>query len=229
MIVIDHVTKVYDGVVPCRALDDISISIAPGTLNIIVGPSGSGKTTLLNLIGGLDKPTEGKIQVNGKSIDSLNSREMAKYRNQDVGFIFQSHHLLPEFTVRENILLPYRISRKETTPEFWEYYKFLITTIGIDEYQHSKIFELSGGQQQRVAIARALINRPNIVLADEPGSNLDTKLTRSIFDLLVDLNQKLGCTILLITHKDNLHIKYSKLFEIQDGVLLSEIETEVVL
>ncbi len=183
-------------------LDDITLTIESGQSAAFVGPSGSGKTTLLNLIGGLDKPSAGKVCINRTNLASLREGELARLRNTQIGFVFQLHYLLPQCTVLENILLP-TLAKKQTRLEKNHARKRaveLLEKVGLEKYQDSRPGQLSGGQRQRVAVARALINQPQLLLADEPTGSLDADTAEQIAALLLELNQTEQVTLIVATH-----------------------------
>lgn len=217
IISLEKVTKFYGTTVPQQVLFDVDLAIEPKTFNSIIGQSGSGKSTLLNIIGTLDKPTSGKININGVDTSTLSKNNLAKLRNQDIGFIFQFHFLLPEFTVFENILMPYKISHNKVPDEIVVRAEELMNTVGITKIRNNKATAISGGQAQRTAIARALINNPKIILADEPTGNLDSASTESVYKLLRSLNDTYGTTFVVITHNPNVAEKTDRIIEIKDG------------
>ncbi len=209
-------SKVYKmGEVELRALSNLNLDIAPNQFCLIMGPSGSGKSTLLNLIGGLDRPTAGKILVGSQSIDELDENKLALYRRKKVGFIFQSFNLIPSMSALENVAFPLRFSgasrrhRRQLAME-------LLERVHLEDWATHKPTELSGGQQQRVAIARALINQPQLILADEPTGNLDTASGDSIMQLLVDLHRE-GATIIVVSHDHRIIHFASQVVHILDG------------
>lgn len=191
-----------------KALDGINISISKGDFISISGRSGSGKSTLLNILAGLEKPTAGKITIDSNSIENMSERQSIRFRRENIGFIFQSYNLLPQYTALENVSLPLilkGIGQKERTEMAIE----IMEKVGIETHMNHKPNEMSGGQQQRVGIARALITSPRIVLADEPTGNLDTKTSMEVMELLVKLFQEKGTTFLLVSH-DKITQKYTK-------------------
>lgn len=190
----------------------------------ITGPSGSGKSTLLNLIGTLDKPSEGKVTVCGVDIKTLSGNDLADFRRQYIGFIFQLFHLLPTLTALENVMLPLLPYRQELEVDLARHAEGLLETVGlVDRLQHLP-GQLSGGEQQRVAIARALVNRPKLILADEPTGNLDSKSSKKILHLLRHLNQSLGLTVILVTHDSKLAKEYSDdRLHLKDGQLVNSV------
>ncbi|MEJ2105374.1 MAG: ABC transporter ATP-binding protein [Ignavibacteriaceae bacterium] len=199
-----------------EVLKGISIEILAGKITIIVGASGAGKSTLLHLLGGLDRPDSGEVIYDGKDIFKLSEERLAKFRNKNVGFVFQFHHLLPEFTAIENIIIPQIIngtsfhSAKENSLK-------LLQLVGLTERLEHKPAELSGGEQQRVAVARALANNPKIIFADEPTGNLDSVNSEEVHKLIVDLKENLGMTFVIVTHNSSLVKLADLLYEIKDG------------
>lgn len=201
------------------ALDDVSFSVNKGEFVAIVGASGSGKSTLLHLIGGVDKPTSGKVYINGTDIYSLNNDNLAIFRRRQVGLIYQFYNLIPILNVKENITLPCDLDgQKVDTKRLNE----LIYILGLEKRLEHLPNELSGGQQQRVSIGRAMINNPSIVLADEPTGNLDSKASKEIIDLLKVSNKKYKQTLIVITHDENIALEADRILTIQDGKLISD-------
>jgi lipoprotein-releasing system ATP-binding protein len=186
-----------------QALDGVSFSLDAGDISVILGPSGSGKSTLLTLLGGLSRPTFGKVFYKGKSLYEMSASELAHLRNQVFGFVFQFHHLMPELTALENVMLPGRISRQDPE-DCRKRAEKLLGHVGLSARMDHQPGELSGGEQQRVAVCRALMNGPEIILADEPTGNLDAKTAEGIHDVLWDLCQKEGRTLIVVTHYEPL-------------------------
>lgn len=219
----DKLCKRYqEGKVQTDVLHDVSFSINTGELMAIVGSSGSGKSTLLHLLGGLDTPTSGDVIFNGKAMSSMSSATKAELRNRELGFIYQFHHLLPDFTAMENVAMPLLIGKKhpdETKQRALE----MLKAVGLDHRSNHRPSELSGGERQRVAIARALVNNPRLVLADEPTGNLDARNADSIFELLGELNVRQGTAFLVVTHDLQLARRMSRQLEMRDGRLTSEL------
>ncbi len=201
------------------ALDNVSFSVNKGEFVAIVGASGSGKSTLLHLIGGVDKPTSGKVYINGTDIYSLNNDNLAIFRRRQVGLIYQFYNLIPILNVKENITLPCDLDGQKVDEKRL---KELLYILGLEKRVNHLPNELSGGQQQRVSIGRAMINTPSIVLADEPTGNLDSKASREIIDLLKVSNQKYNQTIIVITHDENIALEADRIIMIQDGKLISD-------
>lgn len=199
-----------------HVLRGVDVSVRVGEIISIVGASGTGKTTFLNLIGTLDRPTGGTVLYDGVDIFKLTDGELANFRNRDLGFIFQFHHLLPEFSAIENVMMPALISGKNRK-EAQEIAAELLKTVGLKGRELHKPSELSGGEQQRVAVARALMNNPKIVLADEPTGNLDRKTGEAIHELLWKLNLELNQTFIIVTHNESLAQKADKIIRLIDG------------
>jgi len=213
-----QVKKVYEqGDIKVEALRGIDLEIEKGEFTTVFGPSGSGKTTMLNLIGALDKPTDGTVRVNGDSIGELNKNELALLRRNHIGFIFQSYNLIPVLSAFENISFALRIARKNSKSEEKEKILDLLKAVGLEGLEDRKPAELSGGQKQRVAIARALIKEPKLVLADEPTANLDSDTSHEVLKIMLKMNQELNTTFIFSTH-DPLVMDYAtRLLELRDG------------
>lgn len=199
------------------ALNDVSLSIEGGEYVAIIGPSGSGKTTLLNIIGGIDKATKGEIIVNDTSITKLSSDKLAIFRRRNIGIVYQSYNLLPVLTARENILMPTWLDGKGLD---MEYFNEIINTLGIKDRLDHYPSQLSGGQQQRVSIARALINKPSIILTDEPTGNLDSENSKEIIELLRYSAKKFRQTLIIITHDLEVAGKADRIIKIKDGKII---------
>jgi lipoprotein-releasing system ATP-binding protein len=212
-----NVNKFYYTAVATQVLFDINLKFKEGTFNAIVGPSGSGKSTLMNILGTLDKATSGDVYIAGKKTDEMTRDELAILRNSSIGFVFQFHYLLPEYTALENVLMPYQISKQKITNEVKKRAVDLMKFIGIEEVKDNLATKMSGGQQQRTAIARALMNNPKILLADEPTGNLDTEATDKVYNLFRDINEEFGNTIIVITHERRIAEKTDRIIEIRDG------------
>jgi putative ABC transport system ATP-binding protein len=210
-----------------RALDGINLTIEENTFTVVMGPSGSGKSTLLYLLGGLDRPTNGRILVNSQEINALDENALAIYRRRTVGFIFQSFNLVQSFTALDNVSFPLRfakVSRRQRNQQGAE----LLNRVGLSDRAQHNPTELSGGQQQRVAIARALVNNPKIILADEPTGNLDTASGSSIMRLLSELHQS-GRTIMVVTHDQRMKSFATHILYLLDGKIVSEAEYNAAL
>lgn len=201
-------------------LKGITLKIEPGRAIVIVGPSGCGKSTLLNIIGGLDHATSGQVLFDGRDLAKLNDDDLARIRNREIGFVFQLHHLLPQCTVLENVLVPTLAGRNGAPgPALRERAKTLLARVGLADRMSHRPGELSGGQRQRVAVARALINQPKLLLADEPTGSLDEESSRSIADLLAELNRDEGVTLVVVTHSRELASRIGHVMELRGGVL----------
>lgn len=219
MIKLSHVWKEYqlDQELIFSALKDVSLIIKDGELCSIIGPSGSGKSTLMHVIGLLDQPTKGIIEINGKDISKLNDDAISTLRSEFVGFVFQQFNLINKLTVLENILLPTIYARKKMDYDIEEYAHSLTERFGLKEKERSYPNKISGGQQQRVAIARALMMKPKLILADEPTGNLDTKTGQEILALLQELNKKEKMTVVIVTHDKSVAEKTNRHITIIDG------------
>ena len=217
VIELKHINKIYGEAVKTQVLYELNLAIQEGTFNSIIGQSGSGKSTLLNIVGTLDQPTEGEVYINGKRTDQMNKEELAVLRNETMGFIFQFHYLLPEFTAYENVLMPYKILHGKVTKEAELRAHELMDLVGLEKVKNNLATNMSGGQQQRTAIARALMNNPKIILADEPTGNLDSDTTETIYNLLRDINEKMNTTFVIITHDRRIAEKADRIIEIKDG------------
>jgi len=203
-----------------EVLKDIHLELKSGGILSIVGASGAGKSTLLHIIGALDRPTNGIYYYKDKNIFTYSERRLAKFRNQTIGFVFQFHHLLPEFTALENTMIPLMILGKRDKGEIMDKARNLLVEVGLGDRASHKPSELSGGEQQRVAIARALVNDPEVLLADEPTGNLDTKTSDIIFDLMTRLNNQRGMSMILVTHNLELAKRTNLKLRLQDGIIL---------
>lgn len=218
MIQIENLTKSFGNL---QVLKGVSLSIKKGEVISIVGPSGAGKTTLLQLIGTLDRPSGGSIRFNGEELGKMSESRLATFRNRHIGFVFQFHQLLPEFTALENIIIPALIAgrkRKEAEAEAME----LLRIMGIEQRAQHKPSEMSGGENQRVAVARALINRPDVILADEPSGSLDSHNKEELHRLFFDLRDKLGQTFIIVTHDESLAAFTDRTIRMVDGVIETE-------
>jgi putative ABC transport system ATP-binding protein len=204
------------GDVEVEVLRDINLNIEKGDFVSIMGPSGSGKSTLLHLLGGLDKPTSGKIMINGREMSDMKDGEESRLRRQEIGFIFQFYNLIPNLNVEENIMLPILLDGKKLK-EYKKELDEILEIVGLSERRRHTPRELSGGQQQRVAIARALINQPDIILADEPIGNLDTKTGMEVMKLLAEINREKGKTIIQVTHSKESANYGQRIINVRDG------------
>ena len=218
-----NITKTYGTKIKTQVLFGIDLEFKKGSFNSIIGQSGSGKSTLLNILGTLDRPTEGEIIIDSVNTNRMSEKELSTLRNRAMGFIFQFHYLLPEFTALENVLMPYRITKKPVTDEVIQKAQDLLKLVGLEKYQNNLAPNLSGGQQQRVAIARSLMNDPKILLADEPTGNLDSDTTEQIYELLRTINRELGTTFIIITHDRHIAEKADRIIEIKDGRIYLDI------
>jgi lipoprotein-releasing system ATP-binding protein len=197
-------------------LKGINLKIYKGEIAAIIGKSGAGKSTLLHILGALDTPDSGQLIFNGNNIFSYGDKEMANFRNKEVGFVFQFHHLLPEFTVFENIQIPAMINNNLNKNKINE----LLNEVGLSQRSHHKPSEISGGEAQRAAIARALINSPNLILADEPTGNLDTENAESVIDLIFNLRNKHNTTFIIVTHNVEFAQRCDRIIRINDGIII---------
>lgn len=224
MIDIKNITKSFGSL---QVLKGIDLHIGKGEIVSIVGPSGAGKTTLLQIIGTLDKPDAGSIVVDGIDVSNLSKAKLSDFRNQHLGFVFQFHQLLPEFTALENIMIPAYIagkSQKEAKERAME----LLTFMGLEERASHKPNELSGGEKQRVAVARALVNNPAVILADEPSGSLDSKNKAELHQLFFDLRDKFGQTFVIVTHDETLAATTDRTIHMKDGKIMEDIHDATV-
>ena len=220
MIRIENLTKRFGEL---QVLKGVSLEVERGEVISIVGPSGAGKTTLLQLIGTLDKPTDGKIFFNDEELSRMNNKRLAIFRNRHIGFVFQFHQLLPEFTALENIIIPALIAgrdRKEAEKEAME----LLKIMKLEERAGHKPAEMSGGENQRIAVARALINHPDVILADEPSGSLDSKNKEELHKLFFDLRDKFGQTFIIVTHDETLAALTDRTIRMVDGTIAGEVQ-----
>lgn len=221
----ENLTKIYnDHSLPVRALFQVNLSFEQGEFTAIVGPSGSGKTTLLNLLGGLDRPTEGKVWINDTDITTLSDNQLINFRLHHIGFVFQSYNLLPVMTALENvsfIMLLQRVKRREMLDRARE----MLRQVGLEDKMHVRPSKLSGGQQQRVAVARALASRPRFVLADEPTANLDTASAFNLLDIMQRLNREEHITLIFSTHDQRVIDRARRVITLVDGEVASDITT----
>ncbi|MES2654357.1 MAG: ABC transporter ATP-binding protein [Bacteroidota bacterium] len=216
MIKAENICKSYDDL---QILKGINLHIHAGEVVSIVGPSGAGKTTLLQIIGTLDKANTGKLLINNQKLNTLNDKKLSAFRNKNIGFIFQFHQLLPEFTAFENVMMPAWIGKtneSEAKNKAIELFNYL----GIKDRMSHKPSELSGGEQQRVAVARAIINNPAVLLADEPSGNLDSQSAASLHDLFFDLRNQFNQTIVIVTHNEELAQRCDRKLQMKDGIII---------
>lgn len=212
-----NVNKIYGQEIKNQVLYDINLSFEEGSFNSIIGQSGSGKSTLLNIIGTLDKATSGEVIIGDTNVKLMSAKQLADLRNRTIGFVFQFHYLLPEFTALENVLMPYRIQNGNVTKDMIRKAEESLRRVGLEKVKSNMANRMSGGQQQRTAIARALINNPKIILADEPTGNLDSDSTETIYDLLRNINEEFKATFIIITHDRRIAEKTDRIIEIKDG------------
>jgi len=221
---VEQLVKIYDtGEVSLRALDDVSLDIWRGEFVAIMGHSGSGKSTLMNVLGALDRPTEGCYLLEGEEVGEMDTEELADLRNRRIGFIFQSFNLLPRLTALQNVILPtrYRVENRISAEEREEASIAALESVGLGDRLHHRPNQLSGGQQQRVAIARALVNQPSLLLADEPTGNLDSKSSEEIMGILQTLNRQ-GVTIVMVTHEPDIAGYAGRIIHMKDGKVFSD-------
>ncbi|MFO8061515.1 MAG: ABC transporter ATP-binding protein [bacterium] len=224
---LSKIKKVYDqGKIEVHALRGIDLQVEEGEFTTVFGPSGSGKTTLLNLIGCLDRPTEGSITFNGKPLGESSKRELAMIRRFNMGFVFQSHNLIPVLTAYENVEFAIRLTKKYSRKQQHERVMKSLAEVGLDGLEQRRPNELSGGQKQRVAIARALVKEPKLVLADEPSASLDSTTSKEVLEVMLKMNETLGTTFVFSTH-DPLVMEYARrLLEIRDGKISEDKKKE---
>ena len=217
-----NVHKIYNETkVPVHALNGVDLNIEKGEFTAIVGPSGSGKSTLLNIIGGLDRPTEGEVEVGGQDISKLTDNQLIDFRKDNIGFVFQAYNLIPVLTAKENVefvMLLQKRSKEERDARVKE----LMEAVGLGDRLDNRPSELSGGQQQRVAVARALASKPTFVLADEPTANLDSKSTKDLLDIMARLNKEENITFVFSTHDQRVVDRARRVVTLEDGVIVSD-------
>lgn len=223
MLLADKVAKSFhDGTRnELHVLRDVSFSLGEAETIAIIGSSGSGKTTMMNILGGLDKPTSGKVELNGQDVHKLSEKKRCTVRNQHFGFIYQFHHLLPEFTALENVAMPLLIDGKSATNAGQRAEKVL-DDVGLLKRTHHKPSELSGGERQRAAIARALIHQPDCIFADEPTGNLDRKNAEQAIDLIIELNKEYGTSLIIVTHDLKIAERMDTIYTLEDGHLINQ-------
>jgi len=221
MIKLEQLKKIFNtGGGEVAALDGVDVDIKTGEFVAIMGRSGSGKSTMLNILGCMDQPTSGRYLLSDQDVSRLNDDELSKIRNEYIGFIFQGFHLLPRLTALQNVMLPLRFATAEHQKAGDKRAEELLDKVGLADRMHHLPNEMSGGQIQRVAIARSLINQPDVLLADEPTGNLDTKMSKQIIDLMVDLNQQ-GQTIVMVTHEPDIAAHAGRTIQVLDGRIVS--------
>ncbi len=217
---VENLTKTYGkGDMKVNALDNVSFSVQKGEFVAIIGPSGSGKSTLLHMLGGVDRPTSGKVFIDGTDIYSLNNSNLAIFRRRQIGLIYQFYNLIPILNVEENISLPLSLDGREVNKEKLDE---IVTTLGLEKRTKHLPNQLSGGQQQRVSIGRSLVNNPAIILADEPTGNLDSKNSKEILELLKYSNKKYKQTLIIITHDQNIALEADRIISIDDGKIVKD-------
>ena len=221
MIEIRNITKSYDSL---QVLKGIDLDIVPGEVVSIVGPSGAGKTTLLQIIGSLDRPDTGSIKYDNTDIFSLKETQLARFRNKNIGFVFQFHQLLPEFTLLENVAMPALIGGAKRS-DAYERARELINYLGLKDRESHRPAELSGGERQRAAVARALVNRPKVVLADEPSGSLDSKNRQELHKLFFDLRRDMNQTFVIVTHDESLAADCDRIIKMRDGQIVDITKT----
>jgi lipoprotein-releasing system ATP-binding protein len=214
-----NITKSYGSL---QVLKGINIKVQKGEIVSIVGASGAGKSTLLHILGTLDQPDSGEVRLKGEDLFSMRSKQMARFRNLNIGFVFQFHNLLPEFTALENVCIPGYIGNRPDN-EVESQAVNLLTMLGLADRLHNKPSELSGGEQQRTAVARALINNPEIVFADEPSGNLDSRNAGELHELFLKLRESLDQTFVIVTHNEHLARLADRILEIQDGLIVKQV------
>lgn len=216
------IEKVYGARVKTHVLKNINLTFGRQEYTAIIGQSGSGKSTLLNILGTLDRPSSGKVYALEEDLTLLTDDQLAVFRNRMMGFIFQFHYLLPEFTALENVLIPHWLGQGNPPPETIKLARELLARVGVAERMNNKSTDLSGGQQQRVAIARALINRPGIILADEPTGNLDSESAIQVNQLMREINREFGTTFIIVTHDRHIAAQCDRVVEIKDGAIIQD-------
>lgn len=219
-----NITKEFGKEIKTQVLFGIDLEIEAGEFISMIGSSGSGKSTLLNILGALDRPTTGEIFVDGTDLSLLNDDQLAYFRNRTLGFIFQSHFLLPQFSVLENVLIPYLIYAGKAPSEIRARALDLLDRVGLSHRKDNRANAISGGEQQRVAIARSLINNPRIILADEPTGNLDSKNTQMVFEMLKAINRDYKTTFIMVTHDQTLAERCDRLLELKDGLIIEDLD-----
>lgn len=222
MLQVNKITKSFhDGTEhELHVLRNVSFSLEKSEMIAVIGSSGSGKTTMLNILGGLDEPTSGQVDINGQDVHKLSEKQRCKVRNQSFGFIYQFHHLLPEFTALENVAMPLLINGGNAASAI-NSAKKILAEVGLAQRTHHKPGELSGGERQRAAIARALIQQPECIFADEPTGNLDRKNAEQVIDLIINLNREYGTSLVMVTHDLKIAERMDRIYTLEDGHLIS--------
>ncbi|EGZ45654.1 lipoprotein-releasing ABC transporter ATP-binding protein LolD [Neisseria wadsworthii] len=217
-----NVSKSYnDGALRVQVLQGLNFQVREGQSVSIIGASGSGKSTLLHILGGLDMPSSGKIELMGNDLGALNQKQLGLLRNQYLGFVYQFHHLLPEFSALENVMMPLLIGKKPKA-EAENQAAAMLERVGLKARMQHRPSELSGGERQRAAIARALVTRPKCLLADEPTGNLDRKNAQNVLDMMIDLKRELGTSLVVVTHDDELAGRFDRVMMMQEGTLIDK-------
>jgi lipoprotein-releasing system ATP-binding protein len=216
------VNKIYSGAYEHQVLFDVNLSFESKTCSAVVGESGSGKSTLMNIMGILDTPTSGEVIIDGKPVSGMNKKQMAEVRNKTIGFVFQFHYLLPEFTVLENVLIPHLIHDTGKSKPVLDRARNLLDMVGILKLENKLTTQISGGEQQRTAIARALMNNPKIILADEPTGNLDSATTQNICGLFGAIKKEFNTTFIVVTHDRSVASHTDRIIEVKDGRIISD-------
>ena len=229
VIVAEELEKVYgEGDTATRALSSVSFGLEGGEFSSLIGQSGSGKSTLLNLLGLLDRPTSGRVLIEDQDTSELNRKQRARLRGETIGFVFQFHHLLPEFSVMENMTMPARIAGRKIGDEDRERVRELLDLLGLPKLEDKNANQLLGGQKQRVAIGRALMNRPRLILADEPTGNLDTSNSDAVYELFRDINREQETGFLIVTHDRGVAEMTDRILEVKDGELIQDVRNDYV-
>jgi len=221
---LENVEKTYDaGSLKTQVLFDVNLTFEQGSFNSIIGASGSGKSTLLNIIGTLDRPTKGTVHIDGRKTNSMSKNQLAELRNTTIGFVFQFHYLLPEFTALENVMMPNWIRQSKVSGEIRTRAEELMGLMGLSKVKENLATKMSGGQQQRTAIARALCNNPKIILADEPTGNLDSESREKVYKTFRQINDRFGTTFIIVTHDRRIAEQTDRIVEISDGRIVTDI------
>lgn len=224
IIELKNIDKVYGNIIKTQVLFNANLIIKEHSFNSIIGESGSGKSTMLNIMGTLDKPTRGEVYIDGDRTDLLSKDQLADVRNQKIGFIFQFHYLLNDFTALENVLMPSFIKNVKPSKEVYERAEELLNLVGLWKYKNNLATNMSGGQQQRTAIARSLINNPKIILADEPTGNLDSNSTENVYKIMREINDIYKTTFVIITHDNRIAERADRIIKISDGRISEDTE-----